>query len=118
MIQSNQVKPQQQTVSPQIPSPQIPVVRLVAGQRPQRSCHQVGICLNPMRSCTQHCEQVALQQLQRPTTEPTLAPYGVQGPYRRTRPSRADRLGLAVWLLVWLFVAITALGVLVSVEAQ
>lgn len=90
-------------------------VKLAAPQRAPRTCHQLGICLNPVHSCTQHCEQVQLQQLQRPTTEPTLPPYGVQGPYRRTRPSRADRLGLAVWLLVWVFVAITALSLLVSV---
>ncbi len=88
----------------------IPVVRLVAGQRSQRSCQELGVCMNPVRSCTGTCSQVVMQQLA--LLKQQAHPFGVEGPFRRDRRARraqrrTSRLSLALWAVVVVAVAVS-----------
>ncbi len=59
---------------------------------PVRTCHQLGMCLNPQRACTGVCQGFAMQP---------LAPGVIDGPYQaktvRTRGQRIKRI--LTWVL-------------------
>lgn len=103
--------------------PSANVVHLVAPQRMQRSCYELGVCLHPARACGLRCEQVALQQLHRvvlaqpPRTDTPAAPtqpFGMEGPYRRERMTRGDRWRLGAALAAG---AVTSLALVYVVGA-
>ncbi len=68
-------------------------VHLVAPQRMQRSCYELGVCLHPSGSCTKTCRRLEAMQpvggLADMVAAPTQ-PFGVEGPYRE-RMTRGDR---------------------------
>ncbi|MDP3926186.1 MAG: hypothetical protein U1E02_25205 [Hydrogenophaga sp.] len=80
--------------------PSANVVHLVAPQRMQRSCYELGVCLHPSASCTKTCRRVEAMQpvggLADMVAAPTR-PFGVEGPYRE-RMTRGDRWRLGVAL--------------------
>lgn len=73
--------------------------------KPARTCHELGVCLHPDRTCASVCIQAAAMQ--------RLAPGVVDGPYHSRLSVRDHALNLALLLsgpvalvgLVWLVAA-------------
>lgn len=98
----------------------------IAPQHPQRTCHDVGICLHPTAACGKVCQQhtggptmqrLFTQPLPTHCAAPTL-PFELEGPYRRNSSHRrmglnnSERLTLGLMVLASGLTAVALLYVL------